>query len=155
MITLYLTRTGDQTQEEYRDDNSTDKKIAVGKRGFLSVGQKRFHTIERGGGYVMLPEGEFECVMEEQTKRRVFRVKAEGEKGHNVKNKEGKFARILIHSANKPHEVVGCVAPGRTVTKDGVGDSAHAMKEVFQECGGFDNGTTVVLVVKNTIDKPK
>lgn len=147
MTTMTLTRTNEQV-------SSTGKngQVALGRRGTLEIAGLSFYTIERTGGYVTLPAGEFECVMEQQPKhnnRRVFRVKVDGEHGHHVKNNRGEFAAILIHAANYPHQIVGCVAPGRTKILHGVGDSGNAMKDIFQACGGFGPGKKVTLVVKN------
>lgn len=120
----------------------------TGNRGLLVVCGESFFTIERGGRYVTLPSGTFECFMENNSsKGRCFRVRAEGDGGHHVKTQAGDWAGILIHSANYPSELLGCVAPGLTKLADGVGKSRDAMAKIFQLLGGFSVGGMCYLKV--------
>lgn len=149
VTTLYLTRTGERCA-------STNKagKIAFAKRGILQAGALQFFTIERIG-VVSLRKGIYECVMEQQLnpdgsgKRKVFRPRAEGPLGHNLKSSTGGPAAILIHSANTPHQLTGCIAPGRKKVPDGVDESVPALKAIFEACGGFVDGKVVRLIVRN------
>ena len=149
VTTLYLTRTG----ERCAATNKTGK-VVFAKRGILQAGTQSFYTIERIG-MVSLRRGVYECVMEQQhnpdgsEKRKVFRPRAEGPMGHNLKGSSGGPAAILIHSANNPHQLLGCIAPGRAKTPDGVDQSIDAMKALFSACGGFTDGKVVRLVVRN------
>ena len=121
---------------------------ANGELGFLVIGELVLYTVERRDGYVKLPNGTFECTMEAHaTKGNCFRVKAEGENGHNVKNNQGNYSGILIHSANYPDQLAGCVAPGRSQIIGGVGESKKAMGDIFIFCGGFGAGKKVWLEV--------
>jgi hypothetical protein len=146
--TLYLTRTAEQVA-------STNKagKIFHAKRGVLQVGNLSFPTIERIGT-VRLKPGVFECAMEQQHNadgsnfQKVFRVKAQGPGGHNLKGGTGP-ARILIHAANYAYELTGCVAPGMITSEQGIDHSNEALNKIFKECGGFVDGKKVTLVVRN------
>ncbi len=149
VTTLYLTRTGERCA-------ATNKvgKIALAKRGILQAGALQFFTIERIGT-VSLRRGIYECVMEQQhnsdgsEKRKVFRPRADGPLGHHLKSSTGGPAAILIHPANTPHQLTGCIAPGRIKTPDGVDQSIAALKAIFDACGGFVDGKVVRLVVRN------
>lgn len=134
---VFLFRTGVQVTSK-----SKAGERAIGERGILMIGDVPYYTIERRGGYVTLPEGVFECTMENHVKkkRRLFRVKDHGEYGHNVLNSRGAFAGILIHSSNYPHNVTGCIAPGRIQITNGVDRSTEAMEDLFVFCGGFGEG---------------
>jgi hypothetical protein len=146
---LYLTRTGERCSAT----NKTGK-VALAKRGILQAGTLSFYTIERIGT-VSLRRGTYQCVMEQQLnpdgsgKRKVFRPRAEGPYGHHLKSSTGGPAAILIHSANTPHQLTGCIAPGRQKTPEGVDESIPALKAIFDACGGFVDGKVVWLVVRN------
>ncbi len=120
---IYLFRTSEQI-------NSTSKKTgvhAMGERGIMVVGNNTLYTIERTGGFVRLPKGEFICKMEQHKRlNRVFRVRAGGEYGHNVKNHNDVLAGMLIHAAMYPHNIEGCIAPGRTYINNGINASKGA-----------------------------
>jgi len=146
MENLYLFRRGVQISS--RDRNG---KVALGERGELFVQGIRFYTIERRGGFLTLPKGRYECVMEVSAKvGRMFRVEIAGYYGHNLLTKSKKPAAMLIHAANLPHQVEGCVAPGLILKRNGVDKSEKAMNEIFQLCGGFGLGKKVWLVVDDT-----
>jgi hypothetical protein len=142
--TLYLFRTGQLIT------SSDSDKSAIGVRGVLVAGEATYHTIERGGNYVTLPIGEYEIKMEEsptkwegKNPRRQFRVL-----GHNVYSAEhGRLAALLMHTGNYPHQIVGCIAPGKSYLSNGVGESRQAMQEIFNYCGGFGIGKKALLVV--------
>jgi hypothetical protein len=149
VTTLYLTRTGERCA-------ATNKagKVALAKRGILQAGKLSFYTIERIGT-VSLHRGTYQCVMEQETnpdgspRRRVFRPRAEGPYGHHLKSSTGGPAAILIHSANTPHQLTGCIAPGQKKIPEGVDESLPALKAIFEACGGFIDGKVVWLVVRN------
>jgi hypothetical protein len=149
VTTLYLTRTG----ERCAATNKTGK-VALGKRGILQAGKLSFYTIERVGTVSLRP-GTYQCVMEQETnpdgspRRRVFRPRAEGPYGHHRKSSTGGPAAILIHSANTPHQLTGCIAPGQKKIPEGVEESIPALKAIFDACGGFVDGKVVWLVVRN------
>ena len=146
---LYLSRTAELVL-------STNKagKISQARRGVMQAGTLTFPTIERKG-VMSLRKGTYECVMEEQRnedgslRRRVFRVKAEGSLGHNLKNAKGAPAPILIHPSNYAYQLEGCIAPGRKTSEEGVDNSVAALSDIFRACGGFVDGKKVMLVVRN------
>jgi hypothetical protein len=138
--TIYLFR----TSEIFSSEN------AEGRRGYIVIGEVAYFSLERGGGFVKLPNGKFECVMENHTsKGKIFRVTATGEHGHNVPRQAGGYAGILIHSANRPKQLLGCVAPGRIKEVFGVSESKKAMEDIFNYCGGFGVGKRAWIVVDN------
>ena len=149
VTTLYLSRTSELV-------SSTNKagKVSQARRGIMQAGELTFPTIERKG-VMSLRKGTYECVMEEQRnddgslKRRVFRVKAEGPRGHHLKNASGAPAPILIHPSNYAYQLEGCIAPGRKTSEEGVDNSIAALSDIFRVCGGFAEGKKVLLVVRN------
>ncbi|MDB6024734.1 MAG: hypothetical protein JWM68_957 [Verrucomicrobiales bacterium] len=147
--TLYLTR----TRERVSCTNETGK-VVTAKRGILYVGTLAFPTIERIG-VVSMKKGMYECAMEQQhnpdgsEKRKVFRIQTVGPMGHKLKNGSGGPAAILIHAANYPSQLTGCIAPGRRKDADGVDEAVAAMMDIFDACGGFSNGKKMRLVVRN------
>lgn len=56
--------------------------------------------------------------------------------------------RHLIHVANQPHELEGCIAPGLDVSSAGVAQSRRGMALLFDALGGFERGRDVVVVVE-------
>lgn len=107
-----------------------------GLRGTLTAGTTVFETIERGGGYVKLPKGEFFLTldMHDRLGRKVFFVyhdKAHG--GHGVINEEGRVAEIMVHSADTPDDLKGCLAPGRSFDAESntLLQSTDAMNDLF------------------------
>jgi hypothetical protein len=143
---IFLFRTGVVISSQ----NGAEK--AIGERGILMVGDVPYHTIERRGGYVTLPEGVFTCTMERQKKKKnrpIFRVDTAGEYGHRVWTQRGSLAGILIHPSKYPHDIVGCIAPGKIQTHNGIDESKMAMEEIFQYCGGFGEGKKIRLRVSS------
>ena len=142
--TLYLIRT-----KVFVSSTSEGGEAAIGERGILVAGTVSYHALERRGGYVTLPAGEFEIEMEHSpTKkvngkpRRQFRIL-----NHGVYNNQGKLAAILMHQGNYPHHVTGCIAPGKSQSKRGIGQSTKALEEIFTFCGGFGVGKRALLVI--------
>lgn len=133
--TLYLLRSG----------VTIVRNGASAERGYLLAGSVTYYTIERRGGYVTLPNREFEIKMENSPThpdRKQFRIY-----GHGVTNSAGNTAALLIHLGNYPDHITGCVAPGKTMINNGVGQSAQAMEELFTFCGGFAIGKKAELFV--------
>lgn len=134
----------------FRTNAKVTRNNAMGERGFLFLGGGWLYTIEGTGGYVRLPVGRFECTMEKHpTRGQVFRVKAGGENGHNVKTRDDTLAGILIHAANYPDELQGCLAVGRTLFGNGIDKSRDAMGDVFAFCGGFGIGKKMMLEISS------
>jgi hypothetical protein len=144
---IYFFRSGVQVVSMDKDDAP-----AMGERGILVVGTITLHAIERTtyekSNCVRLPIGLYECTMEKTEKvGRGFRIKESGEYGHNKTNIGGILAKFKIHSANYPHEISGCIAPGRTILDNGVGGSRDAMRDIFTFCGGYGDGKKLMLDV--------
>ena len=144
--TLYVFRSNVFVQSK-----SDGGETAIAERGFLVAGEAVYYTIERRGGYVSVPLGEFEIQMEFSPTKKVdgqprkqFRIY-----GHNVTNDRGKLAALLIHLGNYPHHITGCIAPGISELRNGVGQSKKAMEEIFKFCGCFGAGKKARLVVGN------
>lgn len=119
----------------------TDSEGATGKRGTLVVGASTFYTIERGDRHKYLRPGPYECEMgywtsSRGTKSEAIRVLGSYSQG-----------RIYIHPANWPHQLEGCIAPGTSMLKDGVGNSQSAMAQIFRALGGFTEGQQLKLQV--------
>ncbi len=143
---LFLYRTGVVISSEANGDK------AIGKRGIMMAGDVPYHTIERAGGYVTLPSGVFTCTMERQKSKKnrpIFRVDTTGEYAHRVITDRGTIAGILIHPSNYPHDIIGCIAPGKVLKRNGIGGSTKALEEIFQFCGGFAVGKKIKLHVSD------
>jgi hypothetical protein len=92
-----------------------NKNNVIGKRGTLTVGSVTFENIERGGNFVSLKSGRFLLTMTEDASRgQVFIVQPDGKYGHNVPTLSGGKAGIMIHSADTPDDLTGCLAPGKS-----------------------------------------
>lgn len=142
---IYLTRTGVVFEKNHKQ----------GLRGTLKVGEVLLETIERGIGddgtpYVKLPKGEFLMTSYTDPNRgKVIGVQGTGRYGHNVpKRRDGKvvgIAGIMIHEADEPQKLEGCLAPGRSFdsTTNTLLQSSDAMNDIFTYFGGF--GETKLL----------
>ncbi|HNU06405.1 MAG TPA: DUF5675 family protein [Pyrinomonadaceae bacterium] len=127
---IVLTRTG----------VTFNKNNVIGKRGNLTVGNVVFETIERGGNYVSLPTGRFLLTMTKDASRgQVFIVQPDGTFGHNVPTLSGGKAGIMIHSADTPDDLTGCLAPGKSfdAANGTLLQSSSAMTDIFNFFGGF------------------
>jgi hypothetical protein len=129
---------------------------AIGERGFLVVGNVTLFALERikigQANCVRLPKGLFRCTMEDSKKvGPAFRIEGSGEYGHNIPmpGDHSQMAAFMIHAANYPHEIQGCVAPGRDYLPNGVDKSWSAMQELFKHCGGWGVGKQMMIDVDN------
>lgn len=117
-----------------------NKNNVIGKRGQLTAGATTLETIERGGNYVSLPAGRFLLTMTKDKNRgQVFIVQPDGKFGHKVPTLDGDIAGIMIHSADTPDDLTGCLAPGRSfdATSGTLQKSTEAMTDIFNYFGGF------------------
>jgi hypothetical protein len=144
--TLTLTRTNETCRSKDKSGN-----IVVGRRGKLTVSgsSRTFHTIERGGGYVYLRPGTYQCY----TGSRASNGKPCIQIVHSQKNSRGEIAGIVMHTANYPHQVLGCIAPGLSVITQGVSGSGRALKAIFEAVGATHKllGHKTTTLVKCTL----
>ncbi len=94
-----------------RLDGTVNDGNANGKRGKIEIDGKSWHSIERMDGYKWLRPGSYECEFGLWTsssgkKSKAIRVLGDYSNG-----------RIYIHPANKPSQLTGCIAPGKTTIK--------------------------------------
>lgn len=128
--------------EYERLDGTVNDGNANGKRGKIEINGKSWHSIERMDGYKWLRPGSYECEFGLWTsssgkKSKAIRVLGDYSNG-----------RIYIHPANKPSQLAGCIAPGKTTTNVGVGSSRDALIEIFDSLGGYVEGKKITLRVK-------
>lgn len=117
-----------------------DKNSVIGKRGTLTAGGTTLETIERGGNYVSLPAGRYLLTMtKDKSRGQVFIVQPDGKYGHNVPTLDGGKAGIMIHAADTPDDLTGCLAPGRSfdASTGTLKQSSEAMSDLFTFFGGF------------------
>ena len=117
-----------------------DSAKAEGIRGTLRVGAVTFETIERGNNYVQLPVGEFLLTSTKDKQRgKVLIVQPDGRYGHNVPTLRGGIAGIMIHQAELPSHLEGCLAPGKSfdITTNKLQKSSEALEDIFTYFGGF------------------
>lgn len=135
---LKLTRTSETVTSI---DNG---KSYQGRRGILELKGSVFHTVERMGGYVHLKPGSYQCWIG----NRASNGKPCVHIAHDVRRADGKRAGIVMHVANYPHEIKGCIAPGMRKISGGVAPSGEALKKIFQlMAGGFKKGAEGILEV--------
>jgi hypothetical protein len=111
-----------------------------GRRGTLTAGSVVYETIERGGNYVSLPTGKFLLTMtKDKTRGQVFIVQPTGKFGHNVPTQEGGIAGIMIHVAEVPSDLTGCLAPGKefSAAENKLLKGREALDEIMTYFGGF------------------
>ena len=128
---IYLKRTGVKF---------FDAQKAEGIRGTLKVGNVSYETIERGNNYVLMPTGSFLLTMtNDKSRGRVMIVQPTGRYGHNVPTQSNGVAGIMIHSAEIPSHLEGCLAPGKRFdsTANELKDSTAAMDAIFKYFGDF------------------
>jgi hypothetical protein len=127
---------------ERKKEETVNDGRANGVRGDVKINVKSWYTIERMDGYKWLRPDNYEAEFGEWTsssgkKSKAIRVLGEYSQG-----------RIYFHPANKPVELAGCIAPGKTKTSTGVGDSRNALLEMFDELGGYVEGKKLSLKVE-------
>jgi hypothetical protein len=113
--------------------------------GTLHVGDRKFPTIERGGGYVNLKVGDY--VMEHSRKRTGRPIRC-------LRPVESTIEAILIHAAYKDNseQLEGCVSPGMMKKPPpgmGILQADAAMEEIWKLLGGWKEGKKVTLHVAN------
>lgn len=121
-----------------------------GLRGTLTAGSISYETIERGDGYVKLPAGKFLLTMTNDSSRgQVFIVYHEGKYGHNVPTLAGGSAGIMIHVADSPSQLEGCLAPGKQfdVATKKLLLGREAMNDIMTFFGGFKEKTLAGWIV--------
>ena|SRR3990167_3118022 len=127
----------------FRSEEYCRRGNALGRRGWLVMGPLVLPTIERAGGWKMLPRGRYDCEM--------FTWRAFGAAGvsHRRIRVHGEYShgRIHMHAANYPGQLKGCVAPGMRQTDGGVLESGAAMEAIFSALGGFGEKQQLVLLV--------
>lgn len=145
---IYLKRTGVVFSV------SRNGTVYEGKRGELKIGGVTLQTIERGGNYVSLPAGEFLMTSYSDSSRgQVLGIQPDGKYGHNVpKWRNGEkvgTAGIMIHAADDPGDLLGCLAPGRSfdVASKTLKESAAAMGDIFTYLGGFGENKLIGWIV--------
>ncbi|MBK6683984.1 MAG: hypothetical protein IPG45_05880 [Deltaproteobacteria bacterium] len=100
-------------------------------------------AIERGGNYVFVREGEHELEASHWVPRSDPTKRIEALRFWI----DGKRTTLLVHVANFPSQLEGCVAPGLTESKRGVNHSAAAMAALFEALGGWVEGRRWRVVV--------
>lgn len=114
--------------------------------GTLTVGAKKFPTIERGKNFVNLKQGSY--VMKHSTKVTGRKVKC-------LRPEIVQITTLLIHDAlgDSSNNLEGCIAPGmeKKPTNMGILRSAAAMEEIWKLLGGFEEGKKVTLNVLNNV----
>ena len=144
----------------YRTYETTEHNKVKGNRGILLVKGTLCFTIERDiEHYVNVPIGSYTLKMEySPTKtingqpRKQFRIK-----GHQVPAQGGGLANILIHQGQYPGGLLGCIAPGKMLIAGGIDQSALAMTELFNACGGFqekEEAATFEVIAKPVFYDP-
>ncbi|HUK20249.1 MAG TPA: DUF5675 family protein [Gemmatimonadales bacterium] len=146
-----------------RTGQTVKHKGSTGEIDELTIGSTHMWAVERRDGFLSLDPGTYTVKMEfspnaqEWTKkgdklvpsrRRQLRVL-----NHGKKTKDGDVAAILIHAANYPDELAGCIAPGTALLAGGVDSSRDAMDQIFDQLGGFQQGGIGTLVITGDSDE--
>ena len=72
---------------------------------------------------------------------------------HDRKNADGDKAEILVHRAEVPSHLLGCIAPG-TLVGSRMTKSTEAMKTIWEQAGGTPGKDKVVVTFKVTGNMP-
>jgi hypothetical protein len=141
--TIFLKRTG-----VFISSQGSNGEVR-GERGIMKVFGREFPTIERTST-MRVPAKIIQFKMEEHSRLgKIFNLQKDGLFGHEKKNEDNKYGYIYVHAANYPHQLSGCVAPGRSILTTGVNDSRKAMEDIITLLGGFDPSKTFYLNVLN------
>lgn len=118
----------------------------TGRRSTLEIKGHTFHGLERLDRRVHLPKGEFKCSLGHRGSNGKECVHI----AHDVTRKsDGKKAGIVMHVANYPHHLEGCIAIGMTRLSSGIGQSGKAFDKLFELIAGkFEKGAKAVLKVE-------
>lgn len=150
MLTIH--RTG----ESFRVQRGEQGRFYEGLRSFVTVGGFSCHAIERGDGFVRLPNGLYLARMATWTSRRsgstarsiVFAGCLDGPMLTAKQQQELEEEDIHMHPANWPWQLEGCVAPGISTSRNGVVRSGEALGLIFNMLGGYENGRTLEVRIK-------
>jgi hypothetical protein len=113
--------------------------------GELTIGNRKWPTIERGVAFTFVRRGDYELLMTYKATGRRVRCLCFHE--HPA------VSSHLIHEAlNDSHQwLAGCIAPGLTSDENGIKDSGKAMTQIFDALGGFVEGQKKTITVENNI----
>lgn len=162
-VLLILTRSG----------HMTGKDKPKGEWGSMSLhvdGKfvKTFDALERRGGYVFLPKGEYlakkhfapkigglsyyKKYMKDPKFNSLWPQVVSGDGGTPDDTSDdtyaplsGKRGNILIHAANNAGQLAGCMAPGTIVNTTTLGQSIQAMSEILLAMGDTELARLQVL----------
>lgn len=127
----------------------------TGQRGLLVIGPISWPTVERWDVDTKLTPDKYTCEFgwwsaKNGMRFRAIRVLLTSAQYQRIypeaRRNELRFlgerarGRIYFHSANRPDQLEGCIAPGRVETADGVGESRAAMIDIFTALGGWEEG---------------
>lgn len=126
-----------RTGEVFRDTEGVE-----GRRLKITIGDKSWPAIERGGRYKWLRPGLYDVEFGYWTSSSGRRYKAIRVLGAYSQG------RIYIHPANWPRQLTGCIAPGLEASAHGVHKSRPAIVEIFEALGGFREGFQFQLRVE-------
>lgn len=126
--------------------------------GLLTFGGKTLHTIERPwqstypGGEPFkscIPAGRY--LLRPHARSNGGIVVALINPGHGVYyskhdriNDVGRY-KILIHSANWVHQIVGCIAPGKTRTESDQGMMVTSSRDSMEQIMGYIDGDEAII----------
>lgn len=132
------------------------RKNAEGIRGTIKTGSLMLPTIERGDNYRHLPRGWYDCICDYWVHTAtssngtsvIMRIKAIRVLGDYSKGSHSK-PRILIHPANWPDQLEGCIAAGSERSILGVSRARDAILDIFDAIGGWEQDKKIRLYVEN------
>ncbi|MCA8906556.1 MAG: hypothetical protein KDA49_01000 [Rhodospirillaceae bacterium] len=129
---------------QYVENNSNDG-TAHGLVGKLTIRGNTFDTIERMDGYVALDGGRDypNSVMYWHKRLGCYVVNP----WHQKRNKDGDIAEILIHRAEVPSHLKGCIGPG-VLSGSRMTKSTEAMATIWKQAGGADGVDKVVVTLR-------
>lgn len=135
----------DYTRGNTYVENKSGGKTCHGLVGSLTIHGHSFDTIERMDNYVCLDGGRDypNSVMYWHDRLNCYVVNP----WHKKRNQDGDIAEILIHRAEVPSHLLGCIGPG-VLVGGRMTKSTETMKTIWEQAGGTQDKSKVVVTLR-------
>lgn len=120
----------------HRTGSITESRRGRARRLIVVTRNLVFPAIENADDEDQIPAGEHSLVMTKMARARLHAFWLRG-------------TELFVHSANHPVQLKGCIAPGLTMTRDGVASSQAAMAALIMDVSprGFVDGLEIPTIV--------
>lgn len=118
---------------EQKNPRTGDLEHIEGMRGVLTFGLETWPIIGRAQGYKRLRPGKGSGPKKDLFTAYLSKMSWGGPCLRILDYPGDPQNRMCIHSANYPHQLNGCIAPGLELLKTGVGLSSQAIREILKK----------------------